>query len=504
MSTDQRELEYNQHSVQTTGAEGTLPANALQSYGAPVTNWATSRLYLTQQLMNPQALRHSGYSNAWGTPFSGPSEQPSMSHPAQAFAPQTSEYSSIYSPSSNFSTMVHSSTMGRLGSQEMRSEIGAIIFGRDERSLSSPWVGQQHVQHVQRRRSIYPMNMQQSIQQEESDGSSPSNLVTSLSPISTASPNYPSHSSEGAHSTPMSNMADEASPLTTGSLGEMTEEDHHTDPPYSQLIFQALSEAPDFKLQLQDIYAWFEKNTSKGKDPASKGWQNSIRHNLSMNQGFYAIKNETRGGKRTMSFWSLTAEAIRNGKVESTTRFRKSVPKKSQCADSPTRRGGGNQKGKVTGKWTELRQANRSRERQARNLVESQAPQQQQQQQAPVTIDDRYPPQPESINDRYISQPELPPYQGSPMASEPYPPRESVSFGFETVSNCIPSPHGSSPAFSDHNQPSPECLAAIRQRQALREQMGLQQQYVRSGFNPGPNNGSMASSVTHSNIQNGV
>jgi hypothetical protein len=53
--------------------------------------------------------------------------------------------------------------------------------------------------------------------------------------------------------------------------------------PYSQLIYQALASSPGMKLPLQDIYCWFQKYTTKGKDPNSKGWQNSIRHNLSMN-----------------------------------------------------------------------------------------------------------------------------------------------------------------------------------------------------------------------------
>jgi hypothetical protein len=60
-------------------------------------------------------------------------------------------------------------------------------------------------------------------------------------------------------------------------------EDTNADPPYSQLIYEALSAAPGKKLPLQGIYLWFEKNTAKGKDRSSKGWQNSIRHNLSMN-----------------------------------------------------------------------------------------------------------------------------------------------------------------------------------------------------------------------------
>jgi hypothetical protein len=55
------------------------------------------------------------------------------------------------------------------------------------------------------------------------------------------------------------------------------------DPPYSKLIYEALISADNKKLPLQGIYNWFEKNTTKCKDPFSKGWQNSIRHNLSMN-----------------------------------------------------------------------------------------------------------------------------------------------------------------------------------------------------------------------------
>jgi hypothetical protein len=62
-----------------------------------------------------------------------------------------------------------------------------------------------------------------------------------------------------------------------------------TDLPYSHLIAEALKTAPDRKRTLQEIYSWFEQNTSKGRDQRSKGWQNSIRHNLSMN----AVRNPT-------------------------------------------------------------------------------------------------------------------------------------------------------------------------------------------------------------------
>lgn len=53
--------------------------------------------------------------------------------------------------------------------------------------------------------------------------------------------------------------------------------------PYAQLIFRALKSAPGHRMVLKEIYEWFAKNTDKAKTSSSKGWQNSIRHNLSMN-----------------------------------------------------------------------------------------------------------------------------------------------------------------------------------------------------------------------------
>lgn len=53
--------------------------------------------------------------------------------------------------------------------------------------------------------------------------------------------------------------------------------------PYAQLIYRALKSAPGHAMVLKEIYEWFEHNTDKAKNSASKGWQNSIRHNLSMN-----------------------------------------------------------------------------------------------------------------------------------------------------------------------------------------------------------------------------
>lgn len=59
--------------------------------------------------------------------------------------------------------------------------------------------------------------------------------------------------------------------------------------PYAKLIEKALKSKPSHSMQLQEIYQWFIDNTDKPRAAAhsstsGKGWQNSIRHNLSMNQ----------------------------------------------------------------------------------------------------------------------------------------------------------------------------------------------------------------------------
>ena len=60
-------------------------------------------------------------------------------------------------------------------------------------------------------------------------------------------------------------------------------EERTSDTPYAKLIERALLEAKGNRLVVKDIYKWIEANTNKASDPSSKGWQNSVRHNLSMN-----------------------------------------------------------------------------------------------------------------------------------------------------------------------------------------------------------------------------
>ncbi|XP_076032192.1 forkhead box protein K2-like isoform X2 [Oratosquilla oratoria] len=76
-------------------------------------------------------------------------------------------------------------------------------------------------------------------------------------------------------------------------------------PPYSyaQLIVQAVSSATDKQLTLSGIYSYITKNYPYYRT-ADKGWQNSIRHNLSLNRYFVKVpRSQEEPGKG--SFWKI-------------------------------------------------------------------------------------------------------------------------------------------------------------------------------------------------------
>lgn len=123
--------------------------------------------------------------------------------------------------------------------------------------------------------------------------------------------------------------------------------------PYAQLIYRALKSVPSHSMVLKDIYEWFEQNTDK-TSPTSKGWQNSIRHNLSMNgvrplsparveqykltpvQAFNKVDQVPPSEDSKKGFiWVLADSALEEG-VKSTTRYRKQNPnKKGTRAENP-------------------------------------------------------------------------------------------------------------------------------------------------------------------------
>ncbi|KAJ4364120.1 hypothetical protein N0V83_009575 [Neocucurbitaria cava] len=96
--------------------------------------------------------------------------------------------------------------------------------------------------------------------------------------------------------------------------------------PYAQLIYKALLDAPDNTMILRDIYDWFKKYTDKASASETKGWQNSIRHNLSMNGAFEKVDQPCEDSRKGF-MWRLTQDAVREG-VKSTTRYRSKQPHK--------------------------------------------------------------------------------------------------------------------------------------------------------------------------------
>lgn len=183
-------------------------------------------------------------------------------------------------------------------------------------------------------------------------------------------------------------------PFTPGAFGNITdfgagnelppimEDDSDGDSslnpePYAQLIFRALKSAPEHRMVLKEIYEWFEINTDKAKSPSSKGWQNSIRHNLSMNgvsalgssrslagipnykQAFKKVDQVSPMDEAKKGFiWVLEPTAVAEG-VKSTTRYRKfHSNKRISKADhpAPQRQRSGAKGGKAARKATFQRQ----------------------------------------------------------------------------------------------------------------------------------------------------
>ncbi|CAF9934440.1 MAG: hypothetical protein ALECFALPRED_005948 [Alectoria fallacina] len=141
---------------------------------------------------------------------------------------------------------------------------------------------------------------------------------------------------------------------------ESESEGKQGEPPYAKLIYRALMDAPEHQMVLKDIYDWIAQNTDKARDPAFKGWQNSVRHNLSMNGAFTKVPHVDPSNKAKKGFiWVLEPSAVGAG-IESTTRYRqKTIGKRSDNIDQadPKRQRSGRKGGRAARKSAKMRRS---------------------------------------------------------------------------------------------------------------------------------------------------
>ena len=88
------------------------------------------------------------------------------------------------------------------------------------------------------------------------------------------------------------------------------DDNQHIKPQYSyaQMITQAILNAPDGKLNLNGIYTFIMNSYSYYRHQSAAGWQNSIRHNLSLNKSFDKVARSTDEPGKGMK-WQIVPES---------------------------------------------------------------------------------------------------------------------------------------------------------------------------------------------------
>ncbi|KAF4556037.1 Forkhead domain-containing protein 1 [Elsinoe fawcettii] len=136
-------------------------------------------------------------------------------------------------------------------------------------------------------------------------------------------------------------------------------DDNNSETAYAHLLFKCLEAAPDHKMGLRDIYSWMYDNCPRVRDVNNKGWQNSVRHNLSMNKGFEKVPSPSGSTSKKGTMWRLSDDALLRGHVLSTTQYRKKTkkvnPRRREYPAAPQRVSAGSKGGLASKRAQEKR-----------------------------------------------------------------------------------------------------------------------------------------------------